>query len=503
MGNKLTDFMSSINPFSSAKEVKAVEIKSETQNSTKNRADIPLPPGRVSQNEYIGFTTLEKINDIISILQGDFQFEVIPVIRKLCKVNPDMSQALTDLVQLANTGHKIKFDPGVSAQQQEAMRYEIEQASRNWADGVAGNDGLVNKMIAQIMIGGAISNEWVPSLRLSAIDNLVFLNPENIRWGYNKKTQRYDPYQKVQNGIINNGEARLNYIPLNKNTYKYFGLNSDSDLPYGNPPYLAALDPVSTQKYMNDNIKFIVETLGLMGYLDVTIEKPEMQDGESDKAYQDRLESLLSKAADRVKKGFRDGINVGFKDDHEFEFHSTTKGSGNIEALFSQNELQVASGLKYDSAFLGRGSTTETMVTILFTKMLSQLTNIQNLVKENLEYGYSLHLKLKGFKFKYLDVEFNKSTITDDLKYQQAMEIKGRILRVLRMDGIISQDQYADGMGYKKPYQQEPVVPFVVNQDPGGVQKKQKREDGKDRSDRKGTDKKKPQGTINDRSKKV
>src|SRR5690606_34835874 len=109
----------------------------------------------------------------------------------------------------------------------------------------------------------------------------------------------------------------------------------------------------------------------------------------------------------------------------------------------------------------------------------------------------------KGYKFKYLDVELNKSTITDDLKYQQARGMKQRILRTAYADGIIGQDQHADEMEYKKPDKAEPRGPIEPNTVTGDAFQKKDRKDQKDRSSRKGTDKKKPQGTIKDRSKKL
>lgn len=459
-----------------------------------------LPSGRTSKPEYSN--TLGLINKTLEIIKAEHSFDLIPVIRKLAKVNPDMSQALQDLTQLANTGHLIKFDPGVSPELQDQMREELDIASKAWGTGLAGVNGIVNKMISQLLIGGAISNEWVPNKQLDGIDNLVFVNPENIRFAFNKSAGRYDIYQNINNGIILQGKV-LGHVKLNPNTFKYYGLNGDTDLPYGTPPYLAALDPLATQRFMIDNIKFIVETMGILGYLDVKIAKPDMQDNESEEAYTGRLELLLDQLKTRAAQGFRDGINVGFKDDHEFDFKSTTKGVTGVESIFNQNELQVSSGLKYDAAFSGRGAGSETMTTILFTKMLSQLTNIHNIIIENLKFGYTLHLRLKGFKFKYLDVEFNKSTITDDLKYNQAREIKQRVLRVLYADGIISQEQYADEMGYKKPDKKEPRVPIDPAAITKGVVSKTNRKDGKDRSARSSRDKQKPQGTISDRSKKL
>jgi len=131
--------------------------------------------------------------------------------------------------------------------------------------------------------------------------------------------------------------------------------------------------------------------------------------------------------------------------------------------------------------------------------MISQLRNSQDIVAEQLEFGYKFALTLGGFKFKRLHVEFNKSTLTDELKYQQAQEIKIRNLNALYDQGQISQDQYADDMNLIKPDQQEPRItrektsPGDGSMDP--VTKK-KTKDTKNRSAKKGRDKNNPQGTV-------
>jgi hypothetical protein len=109
-----------------------------------------------------------------------------------------------------------------------------------------------------------------------------------------------------------------------------------------------------------------------------------------------------------------------------------------------------------------------------------------------LEFGYSLHLRLKGYHFKDLSVVFNPSTITDDLKIQQAEEYKIRNSRVLYADGIIPLTEYANRHGFDKPDQEEPRAPI----DPDGALAKEEqrrdREADKDASDRKVRDKNKP-----------
>lgn len=167
--------------------------------------------------------------------------------------------------------------------------------------------------------------------------------------------------------------------------------------------------------------------------------------------------------------------------------------------MFMMNELLVSSGLKQDPSLAGKGGGgAETFVTVVFTKLLSELKNIQSPVAKILEHACSLHLRLKGYSFKDIRITFNASTVQDDLKMQQAQEIKIRNKRQLRMDGIIDQDKYADELGYDKPFKQEPIVPFAPAKGSTGdpnidAQKKAVREKEKDASDRKVRDKNRPQ----------
>jgi len=80
------------------------------------------------------------------------------------------------------------------------------------------------------------------------------------------------------------------------------------------------------------------------------------------------------------------------------------------------------------------------------------------------------------------------STITDELKSQQAQEYKVRNIFNKYMFGIISMQQAADELGYDKPDAKEPRGPL---NDKGAEQ--EKRQDQNDKSDKKIRDKAKPQ----------
>lgn len=438
---------------------------------------------------------MRNLQASLRVVDSEFNFEVIPVIRKLSKINPDVNQALNDFVKLANTGHKIKFDKSVNSAELEKARNFLSESSKSWHVGAAGINGIVNKMFYQIQIGGALSTEWIPNMSLDNLEEVRFINPENIRFVVEKRLSSYHPYQKLVNKILT-GQGQNNLKRLNTNQYKYIALNGDTDLPYGTPPYIAALKPIETQTSMLENISYIIEMMGILGYVDAKIDKPNQNADESDDAYKKRLTQMLIDYKERIKGGMKDGLTVGFMDDNEVNFNQTTTNASGVKDLFEQNELLVSAGLNYDAIFMGKPGSTETLVTVMFTKMISQLTNIQNIVKENLEFGYKMALRLAGIQFNSLHVEFNKSTVTDTLKFQQAREILVRNLQALYNYGIINLDQMADELGYESADQKEPRVNIEKEDATGDQAKKEKTEKGKDASDKKGRDKKNPQGTV-------
>lgn len=457
----------------------------------QDQKKIITPGPSSSQDEpEVGFGALTAS---IKLLLPDYNFEVVPIIRKLTHINPDVSQAFNDVVRLANTGHKVIFDPSVGADQIDKMRDFIQYSSKFWHVGAAGMHGIVNKMFRQVGVGGATAIEWVPNIKLDNLEETRFVYPERVRWVQDRNNQKYQPYQKLKHRRITDPTKDLK--KLNINQFHYTALNGDTDLPYGIPPYMSVLEPVASQRSMLKNIDFIMETLGVLGWVDGRIQKPTQGAGESDEKFEARCIALLTKFKERVKSGTRDGLLIGFQEDHEFEFNQTAKTAQGATDLFDANELLIASALGVDAAFLGRPGSTETLVTILFTKMIAQLKNIQDIVADNLEFGYTLALTLGGFNFKRLAIVFNRSTLTDDLKYQQALEYKLNNLALLYDQGIISQEQFADEAGYTRPDQSEPRV----ERDPLKIEEakaKRKEADKKAASDRKGRDKKNPQGTT-------
>lgn len=479
-----------ISKIATAKKGKTEKVlPGDSKEAIKTGKSIVPPPGNRSTEPTGGNYNfnLGNLTNKLNVVNPEFQIDAIPLIRKLYKVNEDLGSVLYDSIQLTNTGHNIKFSQDVKPELADKMREHLKKVSKTWHRGTASVDGLINKWIAQIYVSGALSVEWVPNTTLTGIAQNAIINPETIRFALDKDGS-YSSLQKTK-GLLSNAKNG-GFKKLNDNTYMYLSLFSDDDTPYGVPPFLTALSAIDTQGEMKSNINYILKQLGLLGYLEVTVDKPDQEAQESETKYRDRLTRLLSETKNNMLKGFKDGIVVGFENDHNFEFHSTSKNLNGVSDIFNMNERQIANGLKTSPAFLGvGGGNTESFMSIVFTKTLSQLRNTQDILAACLERGYEMELLLAGFNYPgRLEVEFNRSTITDEVKIQQSREYKQRVLSALFMDGIISSETYAEEMGYQKPH--KVMTPQQVHKiknppAPNNINKEDADKDSKNKSARK------------------
>ena len=468
---------------------------SPTKEEPFNRDITTISPGRISVPNDSN-SILRSLQDTTTMVQPSFKKEVIQLIRDLYKVNPDMSISLQDMFKLTNTGHNITF-PNNTDKEADKMRNHLSKVSKTWSRYTAGIDGLVNKMIVQLMVGGAISVEGVPNKDLTGLSTILFIKPEDIVF-HRENNGVYHPYQ------INRywGNVKQEYIKLNPATYVYTGMYNDTDEPYGVPPFMAALDSLKTQQDMSVNFKHIMSIAGMAGFLEAKMEKPLQEASESRKAYENRLNHTLRELKRNLINGMSDGVVTGYIDDHEFKLNSTTKELGNLNIPWQMNEQSVANGLGVNGAIIGTGNATEASTGVNLSKMISQLKNIQTIVSYVLEFIYSLELQLAGFNNKGITITWGTTTVTDDVKVQQARQYKIQNLNLLYKAGIISQYQYAWEMGYDSPDEDEPRVPLEGIEDPQELIKKKQRQQDKNDSARRSRTKTDPNPKRKDTSSK-
>lgn len=492
--------MSSLFDFFKFRSKKDPPNKGKKKEEEFNRDVSAISPGRVSEPQDEA-SLLLSLQGLTKIVKPSFRVEVIKLIRDLYKVNPDMGIALQDMFKLTNTGHNISF-PNNTDEEADKMRDHIRRASKRWSMYTAGINGLVNKMIVQCLVSGAISVEAVPNNKLDGLSTVLFINPDDIVFE-RENDGTYQPYQVNRN--LN--KIKKNLIKLNTNTYVYSGLYNDTDEPYGIPPFMASLDPLKGQQDMKINFKHMMEMVGMVGFLEAKMAKPEQKSSESVESYSRRLNSELIKLKKNLIHGMKDGVVTGYIDDHEFKLNSTTKELGNIDKPWQMNQQSVANGLGINGALIGIGNSTESSTGIYLSKMISQLKNIQMVVSYVLEFVYSLELQLAGFNNKGITITWNTSTIADDVKVQQAKQYKIQNLDLLYKAGIITQSQYAWEMGYDSPAEDEPRVSLEDQFGKGGgdpqeMTKKKQRQSDKNQSARRSRDKQNPNPSRGDQDSK-
>lgn len=455
-----------------------------------------ISPGRVSTDE--DETFISSLRGMTYMVDPSFRVEIIPLIRDLYKVNPDVGIALQDMFKLANTGHNISF-PNNTPEEARKRKEHLEKVRLKWSNYTAGIDGLVNKMIVQLLVSGAISVEGVPNEKLDGLATVLFLRPENIVFK-REANGVYHPYQKNKKYF----EKNKDYIKLNTETYFYSSMFNDTDEPYGIPPFMTALDSLKGQQDMRTNFKHIMEVCGMVGFLEALVEKPNQRASESAESYKRRLDRYLYDLKRNLRDGMRDGIVTGFIDDHQFKLNSTTKELGNIKEPWNMNQQSVANGLGVNGSIIGVSSTTgEGATGIMLSKMISQLKNIQMIVSYVLTRLYTLELRLAGLDHKGIKITWGTSTISDEVKVQQGLQYKIQNLDLLYKAGIISQDDYAWEMGYEKPDEDEPRVPLEQeggNSDPQEGTKKKQRQNDKNQSARRTRDKANPSPSRGDQN---
>lgn len=460
-----------------------------------------IVPGRQSVPNDPYQTTIGMLSQLTNLVTPTFRDDIIPLIRDLYKVNPDLSIATQDVFKLTNTSFSVSF-PNNTDKESMAMRAHLNDVDGKLSRYTAGIYGLINKLISQVSVGGAMSFECVPNEDLTGIETIVLVNPEEIRF-QRENNGVYVPYQKVKFSVL--GGVNKDYVKLNPLTYLYISMYNDTDEPYGIPPYMASLDSVKTQSDMQINFKQVMENLGLLGFLQVSVAQPGRKGNESDSAYTNRLSKYLVDTKRSILGGMKDGVVVGFDGTHSFKLDSTTKDLGNLNIPWDMNQQRVANGLGINSSIIGAGSgkNTQSSSGIIISKMIAQLNNMQQLLSYAIKFIYSLELRLAGFNCKGIKVKFSTTTVSDEVKVQQGLQYKIQNLKLLYDQGIISQQDFAEEMGYEGPDEEEPrAMDDLDSSNPTLGTKQDKRQSDKSKSDRKTRDKNNPSPKRNDQDSK-
>jgi hypothetical protein len=381
-----------------------------------------IPTSRISIEPAKVFTP-RTLDAKFRFLNPRYPREWLDVIEKAVVANPILSQTHNLIITLANTGHTVK----VQGQDEEKAMQELEELAF-----ALNTDHLINQLIAQINIGGALSAEIVVDKNLTGIKKIALVPVRYIWFDYNVETDEYEPYQWV--GIENP-------IKLNTYTYKYMPLLTLDGSPYAIPPFLASLSVIETVEELLSELQGLAKKLGLVGFLDVKFPQLPKAVNETEKEYQDRARQFLEQFGQDVAENMSKGVFLHFEGT-EAKFEEITGNASGVKEIIELLERWVIEGAKAQPSLLGFSTGyTETWSTVALHTFVSQLSSIQTIVKRFLEYAYKLHLLLKGYNIDDVDIEFNP--LPDFHPDKTAKAELDRVQKVIQMlqAGIISVEE--------------------------------------------------------------
>jgi hypothetical protein len=390
-----------------------------------------LPKTRVSIQPEKIFTP--KTLDVrYRFVNPKYPREWLNTIAKAVIANPILSQVHNLVINLANTGHIVQ----VEGKDAEKAKAELEELAF-----LLNTDHLINQLVAQINISGAISAEVVVAENLQGIKKVVFVPAYTVYFVYNEETDEYEPYQWV---------GTANPIKLNPMTYKYLPLLTLEDSPYAIPPFLASLSIVEVVESMITELKGLAQKIGLIGFLDVKFPPLAKAPNETETEYQERALKWLENIAQQVVENMSKGVFLHY-DGTEAEFKEISPNAGGIREIIDLAEKWLIEGAKSQPAVLGFSTGyTETWATVALNVFSAQLENIQRLVKRFLEFVYRLHLMFKGFDIDDVNIIFNPLPDFEPQKKAEARLKEAQRIATLLQAGVIDVDTAKKELGYEE-----------------------------------------------------
>lgn len=403
-------------------------------------------------NTYSASGTVRALYGSYAPLAYNLPWEVLEYVEVLSTYNADYSQAVDNICTLANSGHEL-FSEGDGVRQNRALRDYLQNLARTVQPGSGGIDGIIDKLLHQAAVYGAMCGEWLIDANTEEVVDFTDVNPKTIRFFWEDDTQSYEPYQRVSGKAAQDAQARgqkviAGCIKLNTTTFHYFSFNNAPGSPYGVPPFIAALEPIGIQRDMVANMSQIVKKIGLLGLVDLVVEQLPPKPGETDEQFAARAGAYLDSYVEAAEDMVRDGGLVHF-DDVEVKSTNIAGNAAGATNIFKQNEELVFSGLKSMPSVQGRSySTTETYAGVAYDIIIRNTKKYQRACKRMIESGYWLAAQTGGFNPSAISIEFHQNKTLNRLQDAQSEQLEIKNAGMLWAAGVIDQRGFAQELGY-------------------------------------------------------
>lgn len=317
------------------------------------------------------------------------------------------------------TATKLRF---TISDRPEADMKRIQERIEIFREGINLNL-LVQHLIDQMLLTGALSYEDVILEDLSGVDELAVVPAQVIRFRYENK--RWQAYQTSTAGSQD--------IKMPELTYHYAAIEKMQGSPYAIPPFIAAARHVLVNQDIDDNLRFIFRKFGMLGLVSYLVNMPEGYDWQ-DPAQRQMLNDVIAARAEDFSKDYYKGVQVG-PNDGVFNVTSTTNDSRGAADLMDRVAEKTHAGGGVHGGLLGQSNRpADTFANVIYRIAVHQGESYQQALARELGNSVRLHLTLGGENPAGVKAEFEANPAFDPLSESQARttEISGDMMMLER-----------------------------------------------------------------------
>jgi len=369
---------------------------------------------------------------------------LLDMVRQIRDFNADASQAISNILRLANSGWDITVADRNGKPDEEGRQMVDALVQRVATEYGGGIDVLIDQIHLTVATQGAIGMEIELTQDLSDVADFVTVNPWVVDF------QR-DPAGRWIPGIQHLGV----FTPLHPLQFRYIPLDPEPDDPRGRSPFWAALDVVFFQMEVLRDLKAATHFAGYPR-IDISVAWEAVlkviQETRPDMLEPGRAEDLRA-WLDEYLGDITEAINDLKPDDAFVHYDSVTstyvvpRGSTiNIAELIKTIDTQIVSGLKQLPILLGRneGATT-THATVQWQVYVRELAAFQRVSANLLGWALTFALRVWG-RQSVATLEYSPLRTSERQSDAQAMLIESQAYALQTQSGWISDDEAAQAV---------------------------------------------------------
>lgn len=438
----------------------------------KNRADPPIPTGRVTVAGINKWGILSpyrsRTTDILQTLRSiPEETEAIDFLKR---VTPDVSMAVWNFVRLSNLGHTMEFYAlnGKRMTDVESM-WNNDFAPRVNAISNAGLDGLIDILHQSAFMRGAQAVEVVVNSDRTDIEDVYPIIPQTIEWQWEERDGKkvLIPYQQqsIKRVSLEPGKANFFWVPV----------DPDIDDPRGTLILTPVIQAMDFYMQILTSIQAILAHQGFPRYdMSMNLEKIINSMPASVRSSEKKMKEWLLERWNEIRDMMRsleptdDFIHY---DDLVIKLleGANSNRSVDVRAVTEMLDTQTLSGAKQMAIFMNRNSgVTETWGTVQFRIFCSGIASIQRGSKRLIEEVARLWLRVKGIqavpKFTHNTIDWNSEE-----QRLQVQLLKQQFYAIAVALGWITNDQAASQvMGVEEAVGDMPPDTIRISYTQGG-----------------------------------